>query len=109
MNEYIHDKENYEYLFKSRKGTNQPISAVQAWRIIKGAAKVFLIECVATHSMRKTYGYIIYILSEKDPVAVKEALNQGDVSSALRYIGVRQDMVDKHVKKLGDYISQKRK
>nr|WP_081562000.1 hypothetical protein [Clostridium formicaceticum] len=59
--------------------------------------------------MRKTYGYIIYILSEKDPVAVKEALNQGDVSSALRYIGVRQDMVDKHVKKLGDYISQKRK
>lgn len=90
LSEYIKDKEDYEYLFASQKGT-KPITRQQAWRIIKDAAQAFGLDNIGTHTLRKTYGYIIYIKSDKDAVAVKEALNVGSVEVALRYIGVIKD------------------
>lgn len=60
LNEYIQDKEEYEYLFTSRKGKNTPIRKDSAYRILKDAANAFGLPCIGTHSMRKTYGYHIY-------------------------------------------------
>jgi len=90
VDDYVINKADYEYLFASQKG-GKPISRQQAWRILKSAAKTFGISNMGTHTLRKTYGYIIYIQSGKDPVAVKEALNVGSIEVALRYIGVVRD------------------
>lgn len=87
---YVEDKENYEYLFASQKGI-KPITRNRAWEILKNAGEMFGLECIGSHTLRKTYGYIIYIQSDKDPVAVKEALNVDSVEVALRYIGVIRD------------------
>ena len=41
------------YLFRSRKGTNQAISRVQAWTIMSDAANELGIENIGTHYLRK--------------------------------------------------------
>lgn len=47
---------NYEdYIFKSRNGNNQPITRVQAYRILNNVAKKLKIEQFGCHSMRKTF------------------------------------------------------
>ena len=107
IKEYIKDKEDYEYLFKSRKGLNSPITREHAYRILNNAAKAFGLESIGTHTMRKTFGYFLY-QETKDAVAIKEILNHSDISITLRYIGVNQDRKDKVVKKL-NLINRKRK
>jgi len=91
INEYIKDKKDYEYLFPSQKDPNKPVGRGQCWRKFSQAGAAFNIEKVGTHTLRKTYGYIIYIESGKDAVAVKEALNLSSVDTALRYIGIIRD------------------
>ena len=45
-----------EFVFKSRKGTNTPITRIRAFQIIKDAAKaVGIKDNIGTHSMRKTF------------------------------------------------------
>ena len=56
---YIADKSDDEYLFASRKG-GKPISRIQAYRIIKDASKKCGLKDIATHSMRKSFGYNVY-------------------------------------------------
>lgn len=90
INDYIVNMSDYEYLFATQKGSS-PMSRQHAWRIIRGAGKVFGLDNIGAHTLRKTFGYIIYIESGKDPVAVKEALNVGSIEVALRYIGIIKD------------------
>ena len=46
------------YIFKSREGSNKPISRQQALNILKdAAAAVGITENVGTHTLRKTWGY----------------------------------------------------
>lgn len=90
IDSYIYDKDDFRYLFESQKG-NKPIARETAYTILKDAGQTFGLDAIGAHTLRKTYGYIIYIQSKKDPVAVKEALNVGSVEVALRDIGVIRD------------------
>jgi len=54
MREYIQDKPNEEYLFKSRNGINQPISRKRAYEILREIADDFGLKSVPI--LRKTYG-----------------------------------------------------
>jgi integrase len=94
LEEYVQGMKDYEYLFKSQKGNNQPLSRFGAYDVLKKGAEEFDLQSIACHTLRKTYGYMIYQASDKDPVTVKDALNLSDVHTALRYIGVIQDRVD---------------
>lgn len=47
------------FLFKSRRG-NQPIQRVQAYKILKEAAKKAGNADIGTHTHRKTFGYHFY-------------------------------------------------
>ena len=91
---------DYEYLFTSRKGLNKPITREHAYAILKDASRAFGLDSIGTHTMRKTYGYNIFLITGKDPVATKEALNQTDIHSTLRYIGINQDIVNKAIESL---------
>lgn len=96
---YIKGMKDYEYLFKSAKGNNQPITRVQAYRILNDAAKYFGISSIGTHTLRKTFGYHLYC-ETKDSILVMKALNHSDPSITLRYIGIENDTVNKAIKKM---------
>lgn len=53
---YIINMDDESYLFKSRKGENNPISRVQAYRILNKAAANIGVGEVGTHTLRKTFG-----------------------------------------------------
>lgn len=96
---FISDKKDYEYLFKSRKGKNNPITRQQAYNILSDAGKAFGLEEIGTHTLRKTFGYHMYQQTH-DIVTIKEILNHSDISVTFRYIGINQDMKDSTMKKL---------
>ncbi len=99
LKNYIADMEDYEYLFKSKKGMNKSISRQQAYNILDDAAKHFGLQSIGTHTLRKTFGYHTY-QQTKDSVTLKEILNHSDISVTLRYIGINQDIKDNTIRRL---------
>lgn len=97
VTEYVASLQNYtpeDYLFRSRKGENKPISKVQAYRIIKQAAKEAGIEeHVGTHTMRKTHGYHAY-QATKDIALLMDLFNHSSPQITLRYLGINQERRD---------------
>lgn len=57
MEKYTKNMKAGEYLFESNKGTNKPITTVQAYRIINNAANNIGLNEIGTHTMRKSFGY----------------------------------------------------
>ncbi|WP_368244108.1 tyrosine-type recombinase/integrase [Clostridium tertium] len=104
LKEYIRDKKDYEYMFKSRKGTNKPIGVQAISNIIKEAADYFGLYDITAHSMRKTYAYKIYIESGRDIVAVKELLGHSSIEETKRYIGLDREKYHQYSKSLRDFV-----
>lgn len=103
IKDYIKDKDSFEYAFKSNKktkGVNKPITREHAGRIIKKAAKAFGLKHINTHSMRKTFAFFIYELSDKDMNAAREALGHEDISYTKLYLGLDRLKVDDLVSEL---------
>ena len=99
-NSLIEDLKNYignmnfeEYIFKSRKGINQPISRVQAYRILNNAGQNVGLDEIGTHTLRKTFGYHFYNQT-RDIALLQELFNHSSPSITLRYIGINQDKID---------------
>lgn len=93
LSRYIEGMDEGTYLFQSRRGDNQPITRVQAYRILNHAAGVVGIESIGTHSLRKTFGYHHY-QRHKDVAILQDILNHSAPSVTLRYIGISQDNKD---------------
>jgi site-specific recombinase XerD len=83
-----------EVLFPSRKGTNQPIRAGQAWHIVKQAAKqAGAAERVATHSLRKTFAQSIYASTDHDIIVTQRALGHRSIQTTARYLDASEPEV----------------
>ncbi|BBB89687.1 site-specific integrase [Methylomusa anaerophila] len=81
------------YLFTSRKGKN-PITRVQAYRILSEAAKtVGITEPIGTHTLRKTFGYHAYI-NGTDVTRIQKLLNHSAPNITLSYIGITKEELD---------------
>lgn len=93
IKEYVQEKKDYEFLFKSRNGVNKHITRQQAYRILSEAASVFGINNIGCHTLRKTFGYHLY-KETKDAAAIMVLLNHSSISETLRYIGINQDRKD---------------
>jgi integrase len=99
---YIGNMNPDDYLFKSQKGKNKPISRVQYWRILNDSAKAIGIPfSIGTHTMRKTFGFHLY-QKTKDIALIQNLLNHSSPSITLRYIGINNDLMDKAIEGL-DY------
>lgn len=91
---------NTEYVDIDNNAPNSPIGRCQAWRILNNAARQAGIETeIGTHSMRKTFGYHLYMNSadkngNKDIVMVQKILGHSSPEVTLRYIGIMQDDED---------------
>ncbi|TKH22847.1 site-specific integrase [Bacillus wiedmannii] len=88
------NRENDEYLLKSRQGKNRPIGRSMAYKILSGAAAEFGLDEIGTHTLRKTYGYHMY-MQTKNIALLMEIFNHSSEKVTLRYIGVNQDAMDK--------------
>ena len=79
----------------NRKEEDNPISRIQAWRIIKTAAEsAGLTGCISTHSLRKSFGYFAY-KSGVLPVLLMDLYNHTSFEVTRRYLGIAQDDRDK--------------
>jgi integrase len=85
-------------LFPSRKGS-KAISRVQAWEILSKAADEVGLEHVGTHTLRKTFGYHVYMRTNNLGL-VQKLLNHRSSGETLRYIGIEQDEMDEAYLKL---------
>lgn len=85
-----------EYLFQSRKGENEPITRVQAYRILNTVADKLGVEEVGTHTLRKTFGYWHY-KQYKDVIILQDIFNHSAPSITLKYIGITDDIKDKTI------------
>ena len=83
-----------DYLFRSRKGANKPISTTQAHRIFYDVAQALHLENFGTHSLRKTWGYFCY-METKNIALIMEVYNHASEKITLRYIGITQNDIDK--------------
>ena len=91
-----------EYLFKSRKGTNMPITRQRAWQIIKELSdEVKVSYVVGCHSLRKYFAREYYEQTG-DLIGLKEMLNHSSETVTFRYICWEED--DKNIKRKNFYL-----
>lgn len=98
LDKYAETKDEDDYLIKSREGCNKPIKRSMAYKIINEVAKKFGLECIGTHTLRKTFGYHFY-KQTKDIVTLQQIFNHSHPSVTLRYIGINQESIDDAMKK----------
>ncbi len=99
-NQYIYENDLSEndFMFKSRKGCNKPISRQRAYRILSDAAIAVGLEGnFGTHSLRKTMGYHYY-QQTKDVATLKMIFNHSSIDVTLIYIGITQDIINDSLK-----------
>jgi integrase len=97
---YVQGKSPDEYMFKSRKGHNKPITRNRAYEIIKRACNACGEFNVGTHTMRKTFGYFMYKLSRNNIAMLMEIYNHSSERITLRYIGVTREQSNNVIKKI---------
>lgn len=81
-----------DYLFPSQKGGY--IGRIQTYRVFKRLAKALNVENFGTHSLRKTWGYWTYKMSQYNVGLIMDTFNHSSQSVTLRYIGINQDQKD---------------
>lgn len=103
LKEYIKDKNDYDYMFPSRKGSeNIGVQAVSD--ILKEAASNFGLQDITAHSMRKTYAWKIYNDNDCDIGAVMELLGHRSVQETKRYLGIDREKYHQYNKSLNDFV-----
>jgi integrase len=90
---YLKEKDPEEYVIKSRKGKNKPITRQSAYLILREVASHFNLDAIGTHTLRKTFGYHFY-KQTKDVALLQELFNHAAPTITLRYIGINQDTMD---------------
>lgn len=99
IDDYIFNKDDNEYLFKSREGDNKPITKVQAYNILKNAGKQIGLEKIGTHSMRKSLGYHYY-KKYGNIEHLRKIFNHSSSDVTLDYIGITREEIDDSIDKL---------
>ncbi|GHV40138.1 site-specific integrase [Synergistales bacterium] len=80
---------NDEPLFPSRSKKN--MSRVRFWQILNKAATKIGLKHIGTHTLRKTFGYHVFVKSERNLALVQKLLNHSSSIETLRYIGIAQE------------------
>jgi integrase len=84
-----------DLLFESNsyRTAGEPISSVQAYRIMRDAGDVLGLDSIGTHTMRKTFGYHFYQRT-KDIATLQLLMNHSSPRVTMKYIGILQDEMD---------------
>ena len=101
IKKWCSSREGSEYLIKSRQGLNSPITRYRAYQIIKEVADLHGLDNIACHSTRKTFGRKYYD-KYGDIEELRKYFNHSSSAVTLRYIGLEQEIINKHVRELWD-------
>jgi integrase len=104
LKNYIKGKNDYEYMFPSRKGSYDHIGVARVSTILKEAGEAFGLDNISAHSMRKTYAYCIFIECDRDILVVKEMLGHSSIEETKRYLGLNRQDFDNYSKSLNALI-----
>lgn len=93
-----------DYLFKSKKGSNQPLKRIQAWKVFKDAVKKAGLEGkIGLHSTRKTFADQMYNAFGKDLLKTSKALGHKNIGSTISYLSFRTEEIDDAISNL-DFV-----
>ena len=99
----IYDLDLKDYLIISRQrdkqGRRKPISSARAYQILNQVGEEFGLCSIGTHTLRKTFGHIYYE-QIGDIVGLQQIYNHCDPSVTLRYIGKKQDEINKDMNRI---------
>lgn len=85
-------------LFRSRKGENQPISRVTAYKILRVVfADNELTGKLGTHSMRKSFANAVHQRLGRDISKTKKALGHKNINSTDSYLSFLQEEIDEAI------------
>jgi integrase len=86
------------WVFQSRKGVNQPIGKIHAWKILHEAATTNeLTGKVGTHAMRKTFANRVYHQLNHDLVKTQRAMGHKNINSTVAYLSFVEDEIDQAI------------
>lgn len=94
----LYDRDEDEFLIKSRQGVNKPLKRSMAYKILRQIAREYKLDAIGTHTLRKTYGYHFY-QANKDVAMLQKIFNHSYPAFTLRYIGFIQDRIIAATKK----------
>lgn len=103
---YIAGKKDDDFLFPSRqikkksRLRRQPIDRSTAYKLLNKAAHQFGLVDIGTHTMRKTWGYQLYMQNPNNLALLMEMYGHSDPAYTLGYIGITQDMMDAAIMRL---------
>ncbi|BBI32028.1 tyrosine-type recombinase/integrase [Cohnella abietis] len=103
LDAFISGKKDDDYLFSSRqKKTStglkkRPIDRSQAYKMLNKVARKFNLKEIGCHTMRKTWGYRLWMDDERNLTLLMEMFNHDSERVTLRYLGVTQDAMDKAI------------
>ena len=82
------------FLFPNNRKDNAAIGRVQAWRIVKEAARaVHVTGCISPYSLRKTLGYHAWQAGTA-AILLMDIYNHSSFEITKRYLGISQDERD---------------
>lgn len=91
----IANLQDTDYLFKSRKGENQPLSVAAVNHMIKDWCKTLGIKGnYGSHSLRKTFGYIQRVRFGVAWEILCRRFNHSNPSVTIRYLGIEDKEVN---------------
>jgi integrase len=102
---YIADMHDNEYLFQSRQRKSnglpgQPIDRSTAYKMLNQAARKFDLVDIGCHTMRKTWGYHLYMADPRNLALLMKMFNHSSETITLMYLGLTQDMMDAAIARL---------
>jgi integrase len=102
--EYIADKEDDEFLFASRQvklkvRVKRELDRSTVYKMWRKVTRKYGLTSIGCHTTRKTFGYHLYMASDKNIGLLMEIFGHSDPSITLRYIGITQDTINKAVMK----------
>jgi integrase len=92
-----------EPLFPSSQNSQKPICRQRVHQILKEAGNELNLTDFGPHSLRKTFGYHIFIMTGNNVALVQKLLNHSAPGVTLRYIGIEQADMDAACKRLNLY------
>ena len=89
------DPADDDYLFKSRKGQNQPMTVSNANMLVKGWCRAINLEGnYGTHTLRKTFGYILRRKYGVGWEVLAQRFNHASPAVTRNYLGIQDDEVN---------------
>jgi integrase len=100
LNRFIAGKKDDDFLFPSRqiktksRLKDQPFDRSTAYRMLNDAAKQFGLSEIGTHTMRKTWGYMLYTQNPHNIALLMDMFGHKEEATTLRYLGLTNDILD---------------